>query len=256
MDNSPYPLTSKPGLPDRSDSSSSSSVDHQEMEIHTPVPTRPRLHSRKSSGTLIVPRDSFLVGPSEPDWEPDDVRAMSPRRTSEDLENLGREAREELQRHASALQDSLLMIFHRIEAVKEEHDKLDNNNKFLQKYIGDLMSTTIADARPDALVQVEPKGPLFREKIFSSEFSRPWGLTSIPLAYEPYPNTFVNASSMAPLATRVVVSNSTENRMACVLQAEQPARQLPTLAKVPILIDKGEASYQNMYDYCFAKFLR
>jgi hypothetical protein len=34
------------------------------------------------------------------------------------------------------------MIFNRIEAVKEEHDKLDNNNKFLQKYIGDLMSTS------------------------------------------------------------------------------------------------------------------
>jgi hypothetical protein len=45
-------------------------------------------------------------------------------------------------RHAKALQDSLLTIFHRIEAVREEHDKLDNNNKFLQKYIGDLMSTS------------------------------------------------------------------------------------------------------------------
>ena len=45
-------------------------------------------------------------------------------------------------RHALALQNSLIMIFNRIEAVKEEHDKLDNNNKFLQKYIGDLMSTS------------------------------------------------------------------------------------------------------------------
>lgn len=36
----------------------------------------------------------------------------------------------------------MLTIFHRIEAVREEHDKLDNNNKFLQKYIGDLMSTS------------------------------------------------------------------------------------------------------------------
>lgn len=45
-------------------------------------------------------------------------------------------------RHAKALQDSLVAIFNRIEAVKEEHDKLDSNNKFLQKYIGDLMSTS------------------------------------------------------------------------------------------------------------------
>jgi len=47
-----------------------------------------------------------------------------------------------LYRHAKVLQKSLLEIFNRIEAVKEEHDKLDNNNKFLQKYIGDLMSTS------------------------------------------------------------------------------------------------------------------
>lgn len=45
-------------------------------------------------------------------------------------------------RHAKALQDSLVTIFHRIEAVQEEHDKLNSNNKFLQKYIGDLMSTS------------------------------------------------------------------------------------------------------------------
>jgi hypothetical protein len=45
-------------------------------------------------------------------------------------------------RHAKALQDSLITIFNRIEAVREEHDKLDSNNKFLQKYIGDLMSTS------------------------------------------------------------------------------------------------------------------
>jgi hypothetical protein len=47
-----------------------------------------------------------------------------------------------LGRHARALQDSLVTLFNRIEAVKEEHDKLDNHNKFLQKYIGDLMTTS------------------------------------------------------------------------------------------------------------------
>ncbi|KAI1333238.1 hypothetical protein F5Y16DRAFT_393634 [Xylariaceae sp. FL0255] len=129
----------KPDPPAQSDSSSSSSVDPD--ELHTPVPVRPSLTTRKSSGTLIVPRDSSEVGPVENVYAPDE-RAMSPRRTSEDLETLGREAREELHKHARALQESLLMIFHRIEAVKEEHDKLDSNNKFLQKYIGDLMSTS------------------------------------------------------------------------------------------------------------------
>lgn len=82
------------------------------------------------------------VGPVETGIDPDDVRSMSPRRTSEDLEAMGREARDELHRHAKALQESLITIFNRIEAVKEEHDKLDNHNKFLQKYIGDLMTTS------------------------------------------------------------------------------------------------------------------
>ncbi|KAK3393321.1 hypothetical protein B0H63DRAFT_443576 [Podospora didyma] len=127
----------RPG--DWSDSSSGSSID---QVIVAPTPIRPGLPSRKSSGTMIVPRDSLDVGPIEMKVGPDDVRAMSPRRTSEDIENLGKEAREELQRHAKALQDSLVSLFNRIEAVKEEHDKLDNNNKFLQKYIGDLMTTS------------------------------------------------------------------------------------------------------------------
>ncbi|KAF5133548.1 uncharacterized protein G6M90_00g006570 [Metarhizium brunneum] len=133
---------------ERSDSSVSTATsennepDTSQPVIHQPVPTRPRMPSRKSSGPLVVPRDSSEVGPVDPQFGPDDVRAMSPRRTSEDIDRLGKEAREEMRRHAKALQESLITIFNRIEAVREEHDKLDNNNKFLQKYIGDLMSTT------------------------------------------------------------------------------------------------------------------
>ncbi|KAI5463572.1 hypothetical protein BGZ63DRAFT_422910 [Mariannaea sp. PMI_226] len=127
----------------RSDSSSSSSPsDNNEPTLHQPFPQRPSLPTRKSSGTMVVPRDSSDVGPVESNYGPDDVRAMSPRRTSEDLDKIGKEAREEMRKHAKALQDSLITIFNRIEAVREEHDKLDNNNKFLQKYIGDLMSTS------------------------------------------------------------------------------------------------------------------
>ncbi|KAK4132759.1 hypothetical protein BT67DRAFT_71365 [Trichocladium antarcticum] len=125
--------------PDWSDSCSGTSLD---QPIQAPIPVRPPLPSRKSSGTMIVPRDSDDVGPIELHLGSNDARAMSPRRTSEDIENLGKEAKEELQRHARALQDSLVMLFNRIEAVKEEHDKLDNHNKFLQKYIGDLMTTS------------------------------------------------------------------------------------------------------------------
>lgn len=85
----------------RSDSSSSSTSDHQEhinQHIHAPVPFRPRLPSRKSSGTIIVPRDYVEVGPLDRKGDPDDVRSMSPRRSEEDLMNLGKEARDELRR--------------------------------------------------------------------------------------------------------------------------------------------------------------
>lgn len=88
--------TAKPPRPERADSSSGSSVESH--EIHAPVPTRPRLPSRKSSGTLIVPQGSSEVGPVPIHLEADDVRAMSPRRNSEDLDKMGREAREELHR--------------------------------------------------------------------------------------------------------------------------------------------------------------
>lgn len=120
-------------------SSSSSSI----LEDGMPV-QRPKLVSRKSSGTIIVPREHPKVELSEGDevFDEDDARTMSPRRNSEDIEKMSKDARAELSQHAKILQDSLLEIFNRIEAVKEEHDKLDNNNKFLQKYIGDLMSTS------------------------------------------------------------------------------------------------------------------
>ncbi|KAI9053363.1 hypothetical protein LZ554_002322 [Drepanopeziza brunnea f. sp. 'monogermtubi'] len=108
------------------------------------TPTRPRLHSRKSSGTIIVPREHPRVELKEGDevFDADDARAMSPRRSSRDLEKMSEDAKLQLNEHAKILQKSLLEIFNRIEAVKEEHDKLDSNNKFLQKYIGDLMSTS------------------------------------------------------------------------------------------------------------------
>lgn len=83
----------------RSDSSTSTSPSlHNEPILHQPVPIRPGLPQRKSSGPLVVPRDSSAVGPIEADFGPDDVRAMSPRRTSEDLDRIGKAAREEMAR--------------------------------------------------------------------------------------------------------------------------------------------------------------
>jgi hypothetical protein len=83
----------------RSDSSASSSPsDHNDTILHHPIPVRPPLPTRKSSGPMVVPRDSSAVGPVDVNFGPNDVRAMSPRRTSEDLDKIGKEAREEMRR--------------------------------------------------------------------------------------------------------------------------------------------------------------
>jgi len=127
--------SSQSSLHDRRKSDSQSPRSHLE---------RPTLGVRKTSGTIIVPRDypHIEIKEGEETFDEDDARAMSPRRNSEDVEKMSQDARAELSQHAKHLHESLLEIFNRIEAVKEEHDKLDSNNKFLQKYIGDLMSTS------------------------------------------------------------------------------------------------------------------
>ncbi|KAL4992844.1 Alpha/Beta hydrolase protein [Aspergillus falconensis] len=118
---------------------------------------------------------------------------------------------------------------------------------------GGLYGWSWANSRPElikGLIQIEPKGPPFKEVIFSDSFSRPYGLTSIPLAYEPAPT-----NQSEPLSMKTVSSEKPGELLDCIIQAE-PARQLTNLAKVPILIDTGEASYHATYDYCFIKFLK
>ncbi|KAF2155301.1 hypothetical protein K461DRAFT_111136 [Myriangium duriaei CBS 260.36] len=117
--------------------SSSSSDDGSKLE-------RPKIGSRKSSGTMIIPRDSQRVElrEDEEEYDQDDVRCMSPKRSPEDVEKLGEEARLHLIEQAKQLQASLMAIVDRVESVKEEHDKLEGGNKFLQQYIGELIQTT------------------------------------------------------------------------------------------------------------------
>ncbi|KAF2401583.1 hypothetical protein EJ06DRAFT_474897 [Trichodelitschia bisporula] len=109
---------------------------------------RPRLHSRKSSGTIIVPRDAAteLI---EEHYDENDARTMSPRRSSEEVDRLEEGARQALIEQAKALQQSLLQLVDRVESVKSEHEKLEGGNRFLQSYIGELMQTSkITSAGP------------------------------------------------------------------------------------------------------------
>jgi hypothetical protein len=78
--------------------SSLSSIDSQRSPSKLDSPSRPKMSSRKSSGTIIVPRDDPNIEIREGDetFDADDARAMSPRRTSEDLEKMGQDARRQL----------------------------------------------------------------------------------------------------------------------------------------------------------------
>jgi hypothetical protein len=103
---------------------------------------RPKLHTRKSSGTIIVPRDDPNVEVYDEHYDEGDARTMSPRRSSEEVERLEEGARQTMIDQAKALQASLLDIVERVESVKAEHEKLEGGNKFLQSYIGELMQTS------------------------------------------------------------------------------------------------------------------
>lgn len=111
-----------------------------------------------------------------------------------------------------------------------------------------------ADARPalvTAIVGLEPLGPPFKNDIPAAiEDARPYGLTDIPVTYEP-----PVADPSVDLKKVVRVSNTTDWVANCTLQAE-PARKLANLGSLPALIVTGQASYHARYDWCSVEFLR
>jgi pimeloyl-ACP methyl ester carboxylesterase len=117
----------------------------------------------------------------------------------------------------------------------------------------------IVEARPNlvkALIQVEPSAPpvhdleligapdYFRD----GEVTKPWGLTAIPLKYSPA------VSDPSQLSFVQQDKPDGEGLAKCWLQAS-PARQLPELAKTPILIVTGESSFHAPYEHCVVKYL-
>jgi hypothetical protein len=82
----------RPSALERSSSSSGSSVDATES-IQPPVILEPESYASKSNDDFSVPEHGRTKLEGE-----DLARPMSPRRTSEDLEAMSKEAREELKR--------------------------------------------------------------------------------------------------------------------------------------------------------------
>jgi pimeloyl-ACP methyl ester carboxylesterase len=119
---------------------------------------------------------------------------------------------------------------------------------------GGTFPLLIADARPKlakALILLEPKGPPFREAVFSTTPIRAWGLADIPLEYSP------PVTDPAIDLKQEVHSARDANSSECILQATSPApRQLVNIASKPILVVTSESGYHDVYDYCTVNYLK
>lgn len=117
----------------------------------------------------------------------------------------------------------------------------------------------VADARPrlvKGLVAVEPSGPPVHDVLnhgapnwFSDEPAlKTWGLGMVPLRYSPA------LTDPAQLAFVRQDRADAPGLVRCWLQAA-PARTLPNLAQVPIVMIQSEASYHAAYDHCTDLYL-
>ena len=118
----------------------------------------------------------------------------------------------------------------------------------------------VADARPDlvkAIVGVEPNGPPVHsvELVGAPDWFKegpvalPYGVTAVPLTYAP---AVKDASELAFVKEGKA---DAPDLVTCWKQAE-PARQLPNLQKMPIMVLTSEASYHAPYDHCTVKYLQ
>ena len=116
-----------------------------------------------------------------------------------------------------------------------------------------------ADLRPalvKAVVAVEPNGPPYKEvsyvgppDYFGPEtVGRPWGITNGPITYEP-------AVKDPSELTFVQEEKPAGPGLARCWSQQAPARKLPRLATVKVLIVTTEASYHAPYDHCTSNYL-
>jgi pimeloyl-ACP methyl ester carboxylesterase len=110
----------------------------------------------------------------------------------------------------------------------------------------------LGDARPElvkAIVALEPAGPLFENALPFEGRARAWGLTDLPLVYDP------PTASPDGLAIELEAAPDHPDLVRCWRQ-KAPARRLANLASIPVVLVTGEASYHATYDHCTVKYLR
>lgn len=123
------------------------------------------------------------------------------------------------------------------------------------------MGWLIADARPSqvkAILALEPNGPPFYDVQFTGgqqwyehkqqQLARPYGLTRIPLTFDP------PLAEKEDLAFALQTEAADKDLVYGYLQAS-PARQLPHLRDIPIMIMIAEASYHAPCDHLTSAFL-
>ncbi|KAL8777723.1 MAG: hypothetical protein Q9213_007738 [Squamulea squamosa] len=134
----PSIVQSTPGntTPPSSQSTSNNSTDTDETPNRSKL-SRPQFMSRKSSGTNVIPREAPTEAPPQ-QFPPDDARAMSPRRSSEETDKMLVSARLSIERRAHDMQSGLEAIATQIETVSKNCESLDKQNQALQDAIGDM----------------------------------------------------------------------------------------------------------------------
>jgi pimeloyl-ACP methyl ester carboxylesterase len=109
----------------------------------------------------------------------------------------------------------------------------------------------IADARPTlvkAVIAIEPAGPPFENSINATGKARAWGVTDIPITYDP------PIKEASELAVEREPKADGADLFTCWMQ-KAPAHQLVNLKDIPIVVVVSEASYHATYDHCTAKYL-
>ena len=125
---------------------------------------------------------------------------------------------------------------------------------------GGAFGWPVADMRPDlvkAILAIEPNGPPGRSLDFigapdyfkEGALALTYGVTAVPLTYAP---AIANPSEL----TFVKEEKPDGPGLATCWKQAEPARQLPNLQKMPILVLTGEASYHAPYDHCTVKYLQ
>ena len=118
----------------------------------------------------------------------------------------------------------------------------------------------IADVRPalvKGIVGIEAGGPPFYEVVFQGapdyfkdgRLNKPWGLNYTKVTYAPA------AADPSELAIVRQEKPDAPDLVRCWLQKE-PARQLPNLKHIPILLLTTEASFHVTWDHCTSLYLK